>query len=287
MGVLLAFPALAQSPPPVGVSEPETVYSDAQREKDELLSRKFVQSLLKPSTSLEGQFAKWKTPICPHVVGLDASAAYVLEKRIRDIAKQIGAPVDRRDPCKPNIVIYVTQQPKELLNVLSSARKELFAASPLRELRDLRYPVQAWYFGYVVDWYGNRTMDIDCWLFPFDCGTPTPISDTHLRSSLKSEMAAATILVDFDAVQGVTLGSLGDYLALMTLAQTPATGRCQPAPSMANLFVKGCAADLHVTALSYADLAMLTALYQTPDEPERLQVVRIIGNMQRDLGGGK
>ena len=38
-------------------------------------------------------------------------------------------------------------------------------------------------------------------------------------------------------------------------------------------------------ALSDVDLAMLTALYQTPDEPEKLQATRLIGNMRRNLEG--
>ena len=100
-------------------------------------------------------------------------------------------------------------------------------------------------------------------------------------------MGAATILVDAEAIKGLTLGELGDYLALMALAQTPATGRCQPAPSIANLFLKECDADLRTDGLSDADMAMLLSLYQTPDEPEKLQMVRLIGNMRRSLEGRK
>ena len=96
----------------------------------------------------------------------------------------------------------------------------------------------------------------------------------------------ATILVDAEAIKGKTLGSLGDYLALMALAQTPAKGRCQPAPSIANLFLTNCEPIFHTTALSEVDLAMLKALYKAPDEPETLQSIRVIGNMRRILEGG-
>jgi hypothetical protein len=98
-------------------------------------------------------------------------------------------------------------------------------------------------------------------------------------------MGTAVILADTAAISGLTLGNFADYLALTALAQTPATGRCQPAPSIANLFLTDCGADFHVTGLSDVDLAMLTSLYQTPDEPEKLQMVRLIGNMRRDLEG--
>jgi len=93
------------------------------------------------------------------------------------------------------------------------------------------------------------------------------------------------VLVDAGAITGLTLGSLGDYLSLMALAQTPATGRCQPAPSITNLFLKDCEADFHTTSLSEVDMAMLTALYQTPVEPEKLQQQRLIRNTRRNLEG--
>jgi hypothetical protein len=120
-----------------------------------------------------------------------------------------------------------------------------------------------------------------------DCSTPPPIpaNDTWLHTGIQAQMGTAVILADTAAISGLTLGNFADYLALTALAQTPATGRCQPAPSIANLFLKDCEADFHTTALSDADLAMLKALYQTPDEPEKLQGLRLIGNMRRNLEG--
>src|SRR3954466_7592070 len=83
----------ARSPAPTDV---ETVYSDAQREQDQTLSRRFIQSLLAPSVTLEGQYTRWKYPACPHVVGLAPLAAYQVEQRIREVADKIGAPRERR-----------------------------------------------------------------------------------------------------------------------------------------------------------------------------------------------
>src|SRR5689334_12066468 len=77
----------------------ETVYSDAQRERDQDLSRRFVQGVLAPSYSFEDQYAKWKRPVCPNVYGMSVTAKFLLERRIREVAQQVGAPVDRQDPC--------------------------------------------------------------------------------------------------------------------------------------------------------------------------------------------
>lgn len=278
-GAALAQPAL----PPLIAGPPETIYSDADRARDDALSRRFVQSLLKPSQSLEGQFTRWKIPVCPRVIGLQPTAAYVVERRIRDVAEQIGAPLDRKDPCRQNIVVFVTPHPQELLDATAEKEFLLLAGARRKDRLEVKYPVQSWYFGMYRDYNGRVWMDMDCEFYLDECPPTVAAKGTRLVTGIKAEMIAATILVDSSAVTGMTLGTLADYLALMSLAQTPATGNCQPAPSIANLFVKTCAAQMQVTALSDADMAMLKALYQTAEEPEKLQWQRIGGNMRKNL----
>ena len=281
----VALPGMALAQAPAPPDEPETIYSDAQRLKDELLSRKFVQSLLSPSYTLEGQFSRWKTPVCPHVVGMAPAAAVVVERRLREVAQQIGAPLNRKDPCLPNIEIFVTPEPQATLDDIKTKDFLLLASAPMK-LMTLRYPVQAFYYGYYRDFNGRVFLDMD-WEFYLDEPPHVHANDTRLKTGIKAEMGVATIIVDTRAVTGLTLGTLSDYLALMALAQTPATGRCQPAPSIANLFLTDCDTDLHADGLSDADLAMLTALYETPEQPEKLQWQRMGGNMRRNLEGGE
>jgi hypothetical protein len=283
MLLLLGAGAARAQTPALPVGEPETVYSDAQRQKDDQTSRSFVQSLLRPSYTLDGQFSRWKSPICPRVMGMVPAAAYMVEKRIRDVAQEIGAPLDRHDPCAPNIVIFVTGRQQILLDAMVAKDHWLFDAGDTT----VRYPVQAWYMNVLRDYDGGLHMDVPWESICPDCSTPPPIpaNDTWLHTGIQAQMGTEVILADIAAISGLTLGELGDYLALMVLAQTPATGRCQPAPSIANLFLKDCEADFHTTALSDADMAMLTALYQTPDEPEKLQGMRLIANMRKNLEG--
>lgn len=288
----LASVALAQTPRPPVTGEPETIYSDAQRLRDEQLSRRFVQSLLRPSDSLEGQFSRWEDPICLNVYGLRPTAAYVVEQRIREVANLVGAPVERTSPCTPNIGIIVTPDPQGSLDSIAATRAFLLQGGNQKPVA--RYPVQAWYAAFRTEYDGFRVLDIpredaEAWRdYIPKVSNDLPWSKANLsrlHTGQTTEIAAATVLVDVGAINGMTLGSLADYLALMVLAQTPATGRCQPAPSIANLFLKDCDAGLHVTALSDADRAMLTALYQTPDQPEKLQAQRLIANMRRNLEG--
>jgi len=276
--------ALAQAQPQV-LGEPETVYSDAQRQIDLDHSRRVVETMLAPSFSIDGQYARWKQPICPHVYGLTPVAAYIVERRIRDVAAQVGAPVDRQDPCIPNIGIIFSAQPQASLTSIANARPFLVQGGSQKP--QVRYPVQAWYATFKTDYDGFKTIDI-----PWEIAEPWRDENSYpqvaanlsrLHTGQTAEMAAATVLVDSKAVTGMTLGEIGDYLALMTLAQASQYGACQPMATIANLMLKGCDPADVTRDLSHVDIALLTALYQVPDIPEKLQKQRIVGAMRRSL----
>lgn len=321
------FPAIAQPAPPPLSPGVETVYSDAQRAADQDLSRRFVGSLLAPPTSFENQYAKWTRPVCVNVYGLAALSKYMVERRIRQVAQQVGAPVDRADPCTPNVTIAVTEDPQGTLDSVATAAPFLVVSGKKRQLT-VTQPVQAWYTTFRRDFSGLAQLDLN-WEDAATAGgteaagglanlTP-PSGDasigvaggsepagaagmatmqagdtierdvprvraqgTRLSTGITPEMAAALIIVDAKAIMGMDLGSIADYLALLTLSQAPATGRCQDAPSIANLMVN-CSADVKTTALSNVDIALLTGLYETPLKPEMIQRARIIGAMRRTL----
>jgi len=305
--VLLALPAQA----PLIVGQPETVYSDAQREVDLDNSRRMVETMLAPSFSIDGQYARWKQPICPHVYGLNAAAGWYVEHHIREVAQRVGAPLDHDDPCRFNIGIFFTAQPQASLESIAAASPMLIAGGSQK--LQVKYPVQAWYTSLKTDYNGTRTLDI-----PFEVSTPAAdciislraavsgtadgggdggsidtsngvceqpyvrANDSRLHTGLTAEMAATTVLVDSKAVTGMTLNELGDYLAFLTLAQDQQHGACLPVPTIANLML-GCAAADTAHSLSHVDIAVLTALYSVPDTPELLQKQRIVGAMRRSL----
>jgi len=287
-GALIVFTAAhAQTPePPVSPGSTESVTVHSRRQEDWTLSQRFLGSLLRPSYALKDQFATWKRPVCLRVNGMPSASAHIVMERIRSIAEKIGAPLDRNESCAPNVVIIVSQEPQTILNALKAKRTFLFAVSPVRDLQ-MHYPVQVWYYSLDRDYNGQYWPDV-----PLDgygdtsnvLGLPAMKSHyTNLETGIQPEMRLATIIVDSAAIRGMALGTFADYLALLSLTQAPVTGQCQPAPSIANLFLTDCDANFHTTSLSHVDLAMLTSIYQTPDEPERLQKVRIINNMRNNL----
>jgi hypothetical protein len=275
--------AWAQELPPLLQGAPETIYSDAQREIDLDHSRRVVETMLAPSFSIDDQYARWKRPVCPHVYGLTPVAAWQIEHRIKEVAAMVGAPVDRNDPCIPNIGIIFTAQPQ--VSLMSIANTQPYLVQGGSQKLAVRYPVEAWYATFKVDYDGFKNIDIPWEKItpPLDEPPHVAANTSRLHTGQTAEMAAATVLVDTQAVTGMTLGELGDYLALMTLAQASQFGTCQPMTTLANLMLKGCDPAAVTHKLSHVDIALLTALYSVPDSPEILQKQRIVGAMRRSL----
>ena len=267
--------ALAQAP------VVETVTSEAQRTRDEAMVGRVMQSLLAQSTTMENQYAKWKAPVCPHVYGMTPVASWLIEHRIKEVAQLVGAPVDHNDPCKANIGIIVSPDPQKSFDSIAARAPYLVISSTRRT--KVEYPVETWYASLLRDYNGKASLD-ESWEDAGLDGPPyVPAQLSRLSTGQTAEMGAATVLVNAQAVTGMSLGTLADYIALQTLAQSQVTGHCQEAPSIANLMLPNCDPANHVEQLSDLDMAMLTGLYAAAERPELLQRQRIVGAMKRAL----
>jgi len=105
----------AQPAAPALLTPPETLYSEAQRQKDMSAGRGIVDNLLRQSFSLDGEYARWTQPVCPHVYGLTPLAAWQIEHRIKQVTRMVGAPLNNADPCIPNNGIVFTAEPQTTL----------------------------------------------------------------------------------------------------------------------------------------------------------------------------
>lgn len=258
----------------------ETVTSEGQRAKDENMARRAVQAMLAESPTMDGEYARWKDPVCPHVYGLTPVAAYLVEHRIKEIAQKVGAPVDHKDPCVANIGIIVSADPQKTYESISARAPYLVMTA--NHATKVEYPVQTWYASLLRDYNGKASLD-QSWEDAGLDGPPyVPAQLSRLSTGQTAEMGAATVLVNAQAVTGMSLSTLADYIALQTLSQSPVKGRCQDMPSIANLMLSTCGAN-HVEQLSDVDIALLTALYTSEERPELLQRQRIIAAMKRSL----
>lgn len=194
-----------------------------------------------PATE-RGLLPGWSDPVCVRVTGAaQQEAAYILA-RIVKVARQVGAPVDGAH-CSPNLFIFVTPQPKELLRGLEQSQfADTFGRRALPTVID-RFiatprPVRVWY---------NIGVG----------GPPTPFKYAFTRVS---------VIVDPTQLDGTSREQLAAYIALTSLAEIRVGAHVENDPSILNLF-NGVGSAMR-PGLSDWDRAFLKSLYSTATWPE-------------------
>src|SRR5689334_15820566 len=139
---------------------PESVTVTGIRSREVL--QKFVGSLAAP-TRLTGKMARWKEPICPVTVGLKPAFVQFINRRLREVAAQVGAPVSERASCRTNIEIVFTTTPQELVDNVRRKQPFLLGYYDSREqeekLTAVTHPIQAWYVTGTRDVEGGYQID--------------------------------------------------------------------------------------------------------------------------------
>jgi hypothetical protein len=91
---------------------------------------------------------------------------------------------------------------------------------------------------------------------PFTTGTRVGAS-----SGSGSGVGIVILVVDTTRVVGYTIGTIADYLAMLTLSVVQSPEHCDPLPSILDLMSPSCGARVKPTAITAGDLAFLKALY--------------------------
>lgn len=282
--------SLAQTPqPPAPLAQVpvESVTAEGLMQKDPAIERHFSQSMLTPSVTDDHQYALWKkVKICPRVTGLSPADAVFVQHRIREVAAQAEAPLDARDPCTPNALIFFTVHPQQLLDALGDADPmRIYGNNTNRAL--ITQPIQSWYTILARNWNGQVGVDAACGYRGIPdgppCGSPSASFSSRLKLGLSPELGAALVVVDIRTVVGMTLGTLADYLALRVLVPVPPGEDCKPAPSIANLMVKDCDAAMKTASLTPMDSALIDSLYHSVGDADQVQRQRVVQGMKERL----
>ena len=272
-----AIEIIAKAPPQV------------RREASEYLRRLGTANGNKPA-------GRWLDPICPHVIGLEATSAAQVEQQVRTVAKLDGAPVDGTS-CKANLLIVFTDDAKGVVrSVLRKVGTDFLSPADRRALESGEAPVRWWYNSEFRDRDGISSSVISPALridSEFNGGTlaggvpsnDKSISITHSGSSAVSTQVVralthVTVVIDAGPVRGKSLRSLVDYAALVGLAEIR-LGATAPA-SVLGLFSAGSTVD----ELTATDHAFLKALYAMSLDRKAEQHRRVlVGQIIRDRLG--
>jgi hypothetical protein len=235
--------------------------------------RGFIRSYV-PASTISGKLARWIDPICPLVIGLSPNENMAVRERIKKDAQAVGAPLQARQSCRPNVIAVFVQDPQALTTMIAtqdwSKAKILLGDvdGPMhaRKLSKITSAIQAWYGTGIKDMEGRRAPN-ECW--PTRCELIAKAS--NLDDGTQSFFAHVFVVIDLSKVAGRQIGTIADYAAMLILTQTDAFATCRNMPSITNLLMPECDTNLKTAALSDADLADLAEIEFNIKDPVRVR----------------
>lgn len=245
----------------------ESVTVTGERTHEEQIKR-FVESFAAP-TYLLGKLSRWETGVCPIAAGLRPAALQFIVQRLRENAKRVGAPVNARSDCKPNIEIVFTTTPQDLLDHVRKDHRLYLGYSQSDAEADrmavVLHPIQAWYTTASKDIIGttkidkSRTvgMELEDLQVALAMGTVTGL---HTRDGRRSTLYHVIIAIDPAKLAEHEIGGIADYISFLALSPVASLDRCQQLPSVMNMLVPNCA--VAASEMTPNDMAFLQGLYK-------------------------
>lgn len=290
--LLILFTASVAAQPAAPDVERVTVVGTRSR----AVVEKFVQTFAVP-TRLADKLGRWEEGICPRTLDLAPDFTTFITRRVRDVAAQVGAPVNKQDNCKPNIEIVFTEAPQAFIDSVRKDKLSLLgyydSVAALDAAARMTHPIQAWYLTQTVDLHGKADLDVSRSAgpgFKIDLGPARPpiwvpnarvgdVTGNRLGDGLRSTFNHVLVVVDSAQLKAHEMGTLADYIAMLSLTQLATQDACQQLPSIVNLLAADCMPK--PTALSEGDLGYLRGLYKmSPGSTFRVQRDEVIYQMQ-------
>jgi hypothetical protein len=282
----LAFAESAPTPNTAGITALEiptvTVTAPKPPDPEQLAGDsvpKFIAAHARP-TQITGQLARWREGVCPVTSGLTPGFNAFVSARIEAVAAIVGAPHGGTRNCKHNIQIIFTTEPEKLIDAVSRKRGSALLgyhySHDAQKIATFSHPIQGWYVTATQNDSGDFAIDDAAPIqqqatamsnvaqYALESGTtPGGRLGTRLATGLSSLLVHVLVVADARKVNGYTIGSVSDYLAMLVLSQTQSPDMCGPLPSILDLMASHCDAQEKPEAVTAGDLAFLRALYST------------------------
>jgi hypothetical protein len=223
-------------------------------------------------TGAARNLARWRggrQSICPETRGLTAAENAFVTARLRAVAAYVGAPVQSDPRCKSNILIRFTNNPQAAMNDVFKWATVYFRNrynGGSRELIKFRggHAIQGWYMTTTGD---SQVLNTEPALLRLSLLPVWPqLDQKYLTSDSEgggsgSGIGVVILTVDVTKVGDETIGTISDYLAMLTLSVAQSPDHCDPLPSILDLQSTSCGTRPRPAAMTSADLAFLKALY--------------------------
>jgi hypothetical protein len=223
------------------------------------------------NTGVTRNLAHWlggKQSICPLTLGLDPGYNAFVTARLRALAAYVGAPVQTDPQCKDNVQILFTTHPQEKMDDVIKWATVYFRnrySGGMRNLIAFRsdHAIQGWYMtggGINTDVALEGLNVLPVWPQITQNYVDRGTTGTRLGGG-GSGIGIVILIVDTTKVVGYTIGTIADYLAMLSLSVAQSPDHCDPLPSILDLMSSSCGTREMPTAITAGDLAFLKALY--------------------------
>lgn len=232
------------------------------------------------ATPTARNLARWRggrQSICVLTGGLDPQNNALVTARVRAVATYVGAPVQSDPQCKANVQILFTSNAQGAMDAVMNwaTATSTFGNRYTGGMRDLLayqgdHAIQGWY---VTTRGGAMVLNTDVALVGLDVLPVWPrIGQKYLgRSGLGTSLGGSSgsgigigavfLIVDTTKITRDSIGTVADYLAMLTLSVAQSPEHCDPLPSILDLASPGCGNRAMPQAMTAGDLAFLKALY--------------------------
>jgi hypothetical protein len=272
----------AGTPPEIGdvavtAPTPPTNQQVAENSLDEFILHHATNHYVNISTA--GYLARWRggrQSICPLTQGLTPAYNAFVTARLRALAAYVGAPVQAAPKCKSNVQILFTNNPQEKMDaVIKWATGPDFHNKYAGGGRDLLafksdHAIQGWYvitggdsivLNTDVEYVGLSVQPIWPVIEQKYLGSNATGSRVDGGSGSGSGIGIVVLVIDTTKVVGYAIGTIADYLAMLTLSVAQSPDHCDPLPSILDLMSSSCGTREVPTGITAGDLAFLKALY--------------------------
>ena len=303
---LLIAPATSQEPSPLASVEAasptgadEVIVRGRRLEEIEsdlrLQIRDFIGEVV--ATPPGRGFARWHHRVCVGVHNVEKSAAQYILDRISLLALDVG--LEPGEPgCAPQVNIVFATNARETAAAMVEKDRRIFmpvagdagmdlGRVSLEEFVESARPVRWWHVSLPVDARtGAAAIELPRGCFEVYCPPTVNVAGpSRLHNGTRDDLLYVIIIVDASQLKGKTWQQLGDYLAILSLAQIDPSTNPAAFDSILTLFTNAAA----YSGLTDWDRSYVQALYDIDlERVATLQTNDIINRIaKRELEGAQ
>lgn len=234
--------------------------------------RDFLEEVTAPARARG--YARWHRNVCVGVHNLEVSAAQYVADRISSLALDVG--LEPGEPgCRPDVNVLFATNAKEMASLMVESQPRVFQPvaghagmelgdAALKEFAESDKAVRWWHVSLPVGAL-NGAPAIE---LARNCGQPycppvVPVAGpSRIHNGTRDDLLYVIIIVDATKLTGTTWQQLGDYLAVVSLAQIDPKANPAAFDSILNLFSNPAA----YSGLTDWDRSYVQALYEFDQE---------------------